>query len=133
MSPGIFTANACGQGVPAAEIYRLRGTSLFIELVATLQGSSFVPAPIDFGPPDDVLVLVLYGTGIRFRTGLAGATMTIGGTPVSLAYAGATQGFIGLDQINTGALPRSLAGRGVVNVVVTIDGVPANTTTIQFK
>jgi uncharacterized protein (TIGR03437 family) len=133
VNPGIFTANVNGQGVPAAQIYRIRGTSQFIESVATLQGSSFVHAPIDFGPPDDVLVLVLYGTGIRINTGSTGATVTIGGTAVSVAYANVTPGFIGLDQINTVALPRSLAGRGVVNVVVTIDGVPANTTTIQFK
>ncbi len=133
VNPGIFTANATGLGVPAAQIFRIRGTSQFIESVATFQGSAFVPAPIDFGPPGDVLVLVLYGTGIRFNTGLAGATVTIGGTPVPVGYANVTQGFIGLDQINTGALPRSLAGRGVVNVVVTIDGVSANTTTIRFQ
>ncbi|MBL8168727.1 MAG: hypothetical protein JNJ50_11265, partial [Acidobacteria bacterium] len=41
-------------------------------------------------------------------------------------------GFVGLDQINV-PLPRSLAGRGEVDVVMTVDGVAANTIRIRIK
>lgn len=133
VAPAIFSANANGSGVAAAQIYRLRGNDLTIEQAAVLSGPAFVPNPIDMGPEGDVLVLVLYGTGIRGATGVSGVTVTIGGTAVPVAYANVAPGFVGLDQINTGALPRSFIGRGLVNVVVTVDGIPANTVTIQFK
>ena len=50
-----------------------------------------------------------------------------------VGYASIAPGYVGLDQINIGALPRSLAGRGVVDIVVTVDGIPANVVTMQFK
>lgn len=40
---------------------------------------------------------------------------------------------IGLDQINIGPLPRSLAGRGEVDVVSTADAKVANTVRISVK
>ena len=41
--------------------------------------------------------------------------------------------FVGLDQINIGPLPRSLAGRGEVNILLTADGKPANTVTVNVR
>lgn len=135
VAPGIFSANANGSGVAVAQIYRVRGNDVTIEQTAVYNNglSVFIPNPIDMGPEGDVLVLVLYGTGVRGASGLSGVLVTIGGTPVSVAYANVAPGFVGLDQINTGTLPRSLAGRGLVNVVVTVDGIPSNTVTIEFK
>jgi uncharacterized protein (TIGR03437 family) len=49
----------------------------------------------------------------------------LGGTPVEALYAGLQPTFVGLDQINVRLL-RSLAGRGEVEVVVEVDGKPAN-------
>ncbi len=40
--------------------------------------------------------------------------------------------FEGVEQINV-AVPRSLIGRGVVNVQVTVDGVPLNVVTIAIQ
>ena len=37
--------------------------------------------------------------------------------------------FAGLDQVNIGPLPRTLAGRGEVNLYVTVDGNRSNTVT----
>ncbi len=39
----------------------------------------------------------------------------------------------GLDQINTAVLPRTLAGKGLVNLELTVDGKPANVVTLNFK
>ena len=89
--------------------------------------------PIDLGAAGDQVYLILYGTGIRFRSNLTNVVVTIGGTPVSVLYAGEAPGFVGLDQINVGPLPRNLAGRGQADVVVTVDGKPANTVRIALK
>jgi uncharacterized protein (TIGR03437 family) len=41
--------------------------------------------------------------------------------------------FDGLDQLNVGPLPRSLAGKGEVDIVVTIDGKQANVVTVAIQ
>ena len=41
--------------------------------------------------------------------------------------------FIGLDQVNIGPLPRSLAGRGEVGVVLTVDGRTANMVMVNIQ
>ena len=58
---------------------------------------------------------------------------TIGDSAVPVLFAGAQGGFAGLDQVNIGPLPRSLAGAGEVNVVVTAAGTTSNTVTIVVK
>jgi len=45
-------------------------------------------------------------------------------------YAGPQGGYAGLDQVNI-RVPRSLAGRGNVDVVLTVDGKTANAVTIK--
>ena len=53
---------------------------------------------------------------------------------VDLAVLSTPQGqFVGLDQINIGPLPRSLAGRGEVNVVLTADAKQANPVTVNIQ
>ena len=89
--------------------------------------------PIDLGAAGDQVYPILYGTGIRFRSNLANVVVTIGGAPVSVLYAGEAPGFVGLDQINVGPLPRVLIGRGMADVVVTVDGKVANTVKIVIK
>jgi uncharacterized protein (TIGR03437 family) len=135
VAPGLFTANASGQGVAAAVVLRVKadGTQVF-EPVAQFDATQnrFVPEPIDLGAASDQLFLVLHGTGFRFRSSLSAVNATVGGTSVETLYAGPAPGFVGLDQSNL-RLPRSLSGRGVVDVLLTVDGKPANTVTIQFK
>ena len=106
-APGLFAANADGQGVPTAVFLRVRadGSSLY-EPVARLEGNRFVPAPIDLGPAGDQVFLVLYGTGIRFRQSISAS---VGGVDANVLFAGAVAGFAGLDQINL-SLPRALVG-----------------------
>ena len=125
VEPSLFTANAAGTGIPAAVLFRVRNGVVTNEAVTS--------AAIDMGPEGDVLVLVLYGGGVRKRTGLPAVTMKIGGVTVGADYAGEAPGFIGLDQINTVVLPRSLAGKGLVNLELTVDGKPANVVQLNFK
>lgn len=58
-------------------------------------------------------------------------TAKIGGLDAQALYAGQQGDFAGLDQLNI-RLPRNLAGRGLVDVLVTIDGQEANVVQLQF-
>ena len=126
-APGLFTAAGSGRGVAAAQALRVRADgSRSLSLV--FRGT--VAEPIDLGAEGDQLYLLLAGTGIRgFRQGV---TVTVGGTNVPVLAALAQGQFPGLDQVNAGPLPRSLAGRGEVEVVVAADGVRANGATVAL-
>ena len=135
VAPGIFTANANGEGVPAAIVLRVRadGTQAFESLLRfDASRNLFVAEPIDSGPEGDQLFLVLFGTGWRFRSSLSAVKCDIGGVNAEVLYAGTQGGFVGLDQMNV-RLARSLIGRGEIDVVVTVDGKPANTVRISVK
>jgi uncharacterized protein (TIGR03437 family) len=92
----------------------------------------YVPLPLDFGAASDQVFLVLFGTGMRFASGLGGVSATIGGTGAEVTFIGAQGTFVGLDQVNV-RLPRSLTGRGQVDVRLTVDGLAANTVNVAFK
>lgn len=134
VAPGLFSANGTGQGLAAAVALRIRNGVQTFEPVTRIDPATgqIVAVPIDLGPPTDQVVLLLFATGIRFRSQLSAVSCTIGGQPGSLLYAGPQNEFVGLDQINV-LLPRSLATRGLVNVVVTADGRTANTVTVNIR
>ncbi len=135
VAPGLFTANSSGRGVPAAVVERIRANgSRSTEPVSQFDAAQnqFVPLPIDLGAADDQVFLVPFGTGFRFRSSLAAVTATIGGTAAEVSFAGDQGGFVGLDQANI-RIPRSVIGRGEVDVVLTVDGQPANTVRINIK
>jgi uncharacterized protein (TIGR03437 family) len=135
VAPGIFTADASGQGYPAAVVYRYRNNALVaVEPVARFDTTQnkVVGVPIDLGPESDSLFLIVFSTGVRYRSGLNNVTATIGGAAAEVLFAGVQGDFVGVDQLNL-RLPRGLAGRGDVDVSLTVDGVPANTIRINFK
>ncbi|MBI1762861.1 MAG: hypothetical protein HYR56_15635 [Acidobacteria bacterium] len=131
-APGWFTANANGQGVPAGVVFRAKadGTQS-LELLAQTEGGRQVPREIDLGPEGDQVILVLFGTG--FRGAVANAvTCRIGGEASEVLFAGPQGGLVGLDQANL-RVPRTLIGRGVVDLAFTADGRVANTVQIRVK
>jgi len=135
VAPGVFAANANGQGVMAATILRVKpdGTQIF-EPVTRFDSATgrFVPVPIDLGPETDQVFLVMYGTGFRLRSALSAVNVKIGGTDVEVLYASVAPGFIGLDQANV-RLTRSFIGRGDVDVVMTVEGKMTNITGLNFR
>ncbi len=134
-APGLFAANANGQGVPAGYVLRVKSDgSQITEPIARFDSSQnkYVPLPIDFGAATDQVFLILFGTGIRYRSSLSATTASIGGTNVPVLYAGPQNDFVGLDQVNL-SLPRTLAGRNDVDLVFTADGKAANTLLLSFK
>jgi uncharacterized protein (TIGR03437 family) len=131
VAPGLFSANTDGKGVPAALALRVdaAGAQTVLEVFHAAQGG-YVATPLDLGAATDQVILELFGTGIRGRSALTAVTATIGGQAAEVQYAGPQGGFAGLDQVNV-RVPRSLAGRGDVDVVLTVDGKTANTVTVR--
>jgi uncharacterized protein (TIGR03437 family) len=129
-APALFSANADGQGLAAAIALRINvsGTQSY-DPASRLENGKRVPNPIDLGLGD--VYLLLFGSGFRSNTG--NVRLTIGGVEIPKLFAGAAPGFAGLDQVNAGPLPRSLAGRGLVDVVLTVDGRVANVLQIFIK
>jgi uncharacterized protein (TIGR03437 family) len=135
VAPGIFSANSSGAGVAAAQVVRVKGDgSQVLESVATFDAvaNAFVAVPIDLGPPAEQVFLVLYGTGMRNRSSLSAAQLVVGGTTLGVEFLGNQGSFVGLDQLNA-LIPRSLIGRGQVNVQLTVDGKPANVVHINIR
>ncbi|HKQ72600.1 MAG TPA: hypothetical protein VJ810_02655 [Blastocatellia bacterium] len=134
VAPAIFTANADGLGAPAGLALRVSGVAQSYEAIVRYDASQmkFVPQPINLGPANETVFLVVFGSGIRGRRSLPDVKVTIDGVPVEVTFAGPVPGLVALDQINF-IIPRILAGRGNVEVVITIDGRVANTFIINIQ
>jgi uncharacterized protein (TIGR03437 family) len=134
VAPGLFAANASGQGVAAGLALRVRNGVQSLELIAQWDASQgrMVPVQLDLGPATDEVFLILFGTGFRYASSLAAVTARIGGSDAQVLYAGPAPGFIGLDQLNL-RVPRSLAGCQVRDIVLTVDGHSANVVQVSTK
>lgn len=130
VSPGVFQLNS--SGLAAALVLRvISGVQQPLEQVYQLNASnSVVPLPIDLGTSANQIYLEIYGTGIRNAKNVAA---TVGGINVPVLFAGAAPVYAGLDQVNIGPLPRALAGQGSVNIVLTANGLAANTVNVSIK
>jgi endoglucanase len=120
-APAIFTANSAGFGLAAAHVIRVKpdGGQVY---------EPVFPGPIHFDDPVERVFLALYGTGVRGSA----AAVRIAGTDLRATYAGPQGQYAGVDQVNV-ELSRSLAGAGLVNVTVVVDGIAANTVQVEFR
>lgn len=141
VNPGLFTARADGGGLIAGQLLRVRNGVQTYESIGSYNFATQqeTPLPIDFGPSTDQLFLVVYGTGIRYRTDLNTALCYLSssgreedGIAVKPLFAGAQGAFVGLDQVNV-PLPRSLAGKGQLSLWLKVDGLDSNHPTIHVK
>jgi uncharacterized protein (TIGR03437 family) len=133
VAPGIFSANSDAKGVAAAVAIRINASGAQTVLPVfqcPAGGGSCTGIPIDLGGAADQVILMLYGTGIR---GLRSPTWVSVGWEEAEVLGAAAQGqYAGLDQINV-RLPRSLAGRGEVEVWVSVEGKAANMVTVTIR
>ncbi len=135
VSPALFSADASGTGLAAARVQRVHGdNSQSNEPVAAIDSTTgkILAVPIDLSSATDQVYLNLFGTGIRKVSSSSAVTATIGGVPATVAYAGAQGFFIGLDQLNI-LIPRSLIGRGEVDVLVSVEGKATNLVKIAIR
>ena len=135
VAPGLFSANANGQGAAAGVVLTVSADGRQTSQPTFQCGatpSSCVAAPIDLGADTDQVILLLFGTGIRGVGSLSEVSASIGGVEAEVLYAGRQGDFAGLDQVNV-RLPRSLAGRGEVAVLLSVEGKTANTLTVSIR
>ncbi len=134
VAPGLFTANGNGMGPAAAAVLRVNanGAQIYEPVVRyDAAAAKFVTVPIDLSNAADQVFLLLFGTGIRFRSALSSVVVTAAGTPQQVTFADKQGGQVGLDQINVRL--SGLAGRGEVDVVATVDGQRSNVVRVNFK
>jgi uncharacterized protein (TIGR03437 family) len=128
-SPGLFTQNASGEGVPAGYALRIRGAEVTVVPILTYDAGAMQwrPIGVDLGTAEDLAILVLFGSGVRDATQPVTARLIKGQQqfPVEVLYAGPTEEFVGLDQINL-LIPRQAAGAGEVGLQLEVDGKPFN-------
>jgi uncharacterized protein (TIGR03437 family) len=136
LAPGLFTANSNGQGIGIIGALRVAADGTQTLTAAYSYDAAqqrFVATPINLGAETDKVYLIFFGTGFRAATNLSNVVVEVGGATVPALFAGAVEGLVGLDQLNAGPLPRTLAGRGSVNVVLTVNGKRANRVTLTIQ
>jgi uncharacterized protein (TIGR03437 family) len=129
VGPGFFSAAANGQGLAAAVVLRVKSDNTQTIEAISQNGQ---PIPIDLGPESDQVFLIAFGSGWRGRNTANTPTATIGGAAADVSFAGAQGDLAGLDQANI-KIPRSLIGRGLVNIVMTIDGKTTNAVQMSIR
>jgi uncharacterized protein (TIGR03437 family) len=131
VAPALFTADATGNGPPAATAVKIVAGLTSPVPVFTCSGSTCTAVPIQLGV-DTPIYLSLYGSGIRHRSSPANVTCTIGGIRAPVLYADAQTQFAGLDQVNV-ALTLDLRGIGETDLIVTVDGQASNAVRINVQ
>jgi|GEM_PF-1148614 len=134
IAPALFLFDQTSKLVAGAVVRVRADGSQSEEAIFQLGGSGEVLAkPVSMGDASETVYLVLYGTGIRGHVGNGYITAKVGGETAAVEYAGPQGSFVGLDQVNL-KLPRSLAGKGKVNVELTFDySVPAPVATLEIQ
>jgi uncharacterized protein (TIGR03437 family) len=135
IAPALFSANANGRDVATGVALRVRANgSRSFEPIARFDAAQnrWGSVPIDLGPATDEVYLVLFGTGLRFRSSPTAAILRVGGVDAPVLFAGAQGDLAGLDQVNA-RLPRELGGRGEVDVVLTVESKTANMVSVNVK
>ena len=130
-APALFSADETGQGPAFASFLRVDSEGSRTPEALTFDRDTRVSIPIDLGAEGDQVFLLLFGTGIRGFTAEVGSE--VGGESVPVLGALPQGQFVGLDQVNLGPLPRTLSGRGEVDVTLTVDGLPANVVTVNIQ
>jgi uncharacterized protein (TIGR03437 family) len=135
VAPGLFTLDASGRGLTAAVVLRVKADgSQQYEPIARFDAAQnkLVALPIDLSNTSERVFLLLFGTGLRHHSGLNSVSVAVGGVAAEVSFAGAQRQLVGLDQVNL-HLPRSLAGRGEVDVTLLVNGQAANVVKVSIK
>lgn len=138
LTPGLFTANADGLGVPAAVALRVKGNVYAYEPILQLSvDNKYVPIPIKVSDSTEQVFLVLFGTGFGNNWDLNEVKGKIDGLDTQVYYSG-PQGpsgvpgtFPGLDQINL-LLPVSLLS-GKHTIQIAYANLKTNEVSIETK
>jgi uncharacterized protein (TIGR03437 family) len=126
-SPNLFQVNR--DGLAAGYLTRVRGGQQTTEQLAQSSGGTTSAIPIELGPSGDQVYLVLYGGNLGT---VASSSATIGGVAADVVYAGSLAPANGVAQFNI-LIPRTLAGKGLVEVILTVNGKASNGAAVNVK
>lgn len=135
VAPALFSADGTGTGAAKATAIRYsdNGQQVNEPVYACTAAGVCTATAIDLGQPSDIVVLTLEGTGIRGRSKKGAVIVSIGGAPAEVLHAARlVEGDHGADEIAV-QVPQSLAGAGLVPVVVTVDGFTANAVMVNLR
>lgn len=132
--PGLFSVDGSGAGVGLISVIHrdASGNDQWSTAFSDVSGA-MAAAPISMADASRKVYLQLYGTGIRPSGGAAGVAARVGGVAVAVETAAAHGSLMGIDEIRVGPLPQSLAGSGVVPVVVDAGGRGSNAVTVTLE
>ncbi|MEP7339541.1 MAG: hypothetical protein ABI977_17520 [Acidobacteriota bacterium] len=134
-APGVFSADMTGRGAAAAVVLRVKSdssTSYEPVVVFNSAQNRFDYVPINVGFDTEEVFLVLFGTGIRKRSSMSTVTAKVGGVDAEVFYAAEQGYFSGLDQVNV-QLPHTLAGRGEVDIELSVESQKANPVKVSIR
>ena len=131
VAPGLFSANANGQGVAAAVALTIAadGTRTSELIFSSGAAGSRMAIPQDVGGPGEQVVLLLFGSGFRDACDVQ---VRINGQQQQVLGVAASTEFAGLDQANV-LLDKALRGAGDVGIELIADGSPANLVTMAIQ
>jgi uncharacterized protein (TIGR03437 family) len=137
VSPSLFTLNASNLAAAYVLLVDQNGGQTFQPIYQVDKGGNVSALPIDLGSATDTAYLILFGTGIRNRSGPGSITATIGGlldAPVIYAGPQGLNNSEGLDQVNL-QLPAGLAGATPLptTLQIMVDGQPSNSVTLLIQ
>jgi uncharacterized protein (TIGR03437 family) len=117
-------------GTPASSVLHASAATVITEHSDGTQSVRPMQAsPVDLGTSSDTVMLRFYASGVREADEVH---VQIAGQNVPVRYSGASGQFPGLDEV-TVELPRSLAGMGDVDVVLTADGQTASPVLVHIR
>jgi len=130
VNPGLFASAGTGEGPAAAGAVRIGpGGEQTPVTVTNFVDGEHRTVPIAVGDGQDPVVLLLFGSGMR---GFSSVQAFVDGQEVAVFALVAHSVFVGLDQANID-LPESLAGAGVVEAYMVIDGVRTNSVLVEIE
>lgn len=91
--------------------------------------ASAVSQPVDMGQLSDAITLRMYASGVSDGSEVS---VRIAGEEVPVLYAGPSGHYAGLDEVFV-QLPRTLAGRGATEALLTVDGQSSNSLPLYIQ
>lgn len=131
-SPQLLTLDG---GLAAAVVQRVRPDGSQIYEPAARYNAELArweALPVEFRDEAEQVYLLLFGTGLRYRSSLLAVHVILAGQRLAVTYAGPQGTYPELDQVNV-LLPRSLAGSGEVDVRLVVDGQQTNSARLVFR
>ena len=134
VAPGLFSADSTGQGLAAGSAISQVGDATFTSPLAVLDTTTntWIAQPIDLSAAPGGVTLELRATGLRGRNANGYVVAQIAGLDVPFISITASTTDVGVDLVQIGPLPQSLAGSGLVDVLLAVDGVSANPVSIYI-